>query len=239
MWRPVADLLAADRRLIAPDLRGFGRSGTPGYGYNPTYFALDQIALLDYLGIEKVDLIGHDWGGWTAFLLGLGWPHRIRRILALSTPHPWVSLRPDRLRGAWRILYTMPIATPGIGAALHRDGRFTRAILGAVDAEDRQRQSEGLRPPSRARAMSSLYRYYFRALAQVAAGRWDRQRLELPLHLISGRRDGLIPVSMFNREDLRRHAPNSTLELVPGAGHFIVDEQPDLVANRARNLFQI
>lgn len=239
MWRRVATSLAGRRRLIAPDLRGFGQSATPGFGYTPRYFALDQIALLDHLGIPEIDLIGHDWGGWTSFLLGLRWPSRVRNILAISTPHPWVELRPQRLRGAWRILYTVPIATPAIGPALHRDGRYTRAILAAVDETDRQRQSEALRTAARARAMGSLYRYYFRAFARVASGYWRDRQLLPPLHLISGERDGLIPAALLDREALLKHAADATLELAPGAGHFLVDEQPDLIAERARNHFAI
>lgn len=239
MWRTVAADLAGRRRLIAPDLRGFGQSAVPGYGYDARYFALDQIALLDHLGIEKVDLIGHDWGGWTALLLGLAWPGRIGSILAASTPHPWVSLRPDRLGGAWRILYTLPIATPGLGPALHRDGRYTRAILGAVASEDRHRQSEALRQPARAKAMGSLYRYYFKALWRVARGGWNERRLLPRLHLMSGRKDRLIPASMLDRDRLADHAPHSSLEILPDAGHFLVDERPELVVERARRLFEI
>lgn len=239
MWRRPAAGLAGKRRLIAPDLRGFGRSGTPGYGYNPRYFVLDQVALLNHLGIAKVDIIGHDWGGWTALLMGLERPERVGSILAASTPHPWIELRPKRLRGSWRMLYTTLNLAPGLGPALHRHGRYTRAILGAVAAPDRRRQSESLRAPARARAMRSLYGYYYAALGQVAKGRWDDRRLSARLHLISGHQDRLIPSSLFDPGELTRHAPAATLELVPGAGHFLVDERPELILARARDLFGI
>jgi alpha-beta hydrolase superfamily lysophospholipase len=49
IWRRVAALLENDFRLLMPDLRGFGRSATPGHGYHPRQFASDAIALLDAL----------------------------------------------------------------------------------------------------------------------------------------------------------------------------------------------
>lgn len=239
IWRKVATALAGRRRLLAPDLRGFGQSEAPGHGYSPRYYALDQIALLNHLGIPEVDLIGHDWGGWTALLLGLERPGRIGSILAASAPHPWVRLRPSRFTGAWRMAYTLANAAPILGPALHRDGRYTRTVLSAVPEPDRSRQVEGLRPPTRAAATRSLYLYYHRALWQVARGHWRQRRLELPLHLISGDRDGLVPASLFDRRDLAANAPAATLEIVAGAGHFLVDERPELIAQRASRLFGI
>src|ERR1700754_3858916 len=51
--------------------------------------APDVVALLDELGLDQVDLIGHDWGGYTGFLLCLNAPERIRNYLALGIVHPW------------------------------------------------------------------------------------------------------------------------------------------------------
>ena len=67
-WRRVVPL--SDRyRLIMPDLRGHGRSGAPRRGYEKEQLATDLLTLLDTLELDKVGLVGHDWGGWTGF-----WP---------------------------------------------------------------------------------------------------------------------------------------------------------------------
>ena len=65
-WRAVAPALAERFHVICPDLRGFGWSDAPGGGHDPETFAADALALLDALGIERVRLVGHDWGGFTA-----------------------------------------------------------------------------------------------------------------------------------------------------------------------------
>src|ERR687892_1744337 len=62
-WRRVVPQVNDRFRLLMPDLRGFGWTEAPGHGYDPRTFASDAIALLDALGIERVKLVGHDWGG--------------------------------------------------------------------------------------------------------------------------------------------------------------------------------
>ena len=94
MWRRVIGALRDEYRMIAPDLRGFGWSEAPGHGYDGETFAADQVALLDALGVERAFVIGHDWGGWTAVLLGLIHPDRVERMLVLNAPHPWTRLTP-------------------------------------------------------------------------------------------------------------------------------------------------
>lgn len=63
IWREVQDTLARDRRVIAFDQRGFGKSERLAGEYGPASHASDVIALLDALGIERALLVGHSYGG--------------------------------------------------------------------------------------------------------------------------------------------------------------------------------
>jgi pimeloyl-ACP methyl ester carboxylesterase len=66
-FRHLIGALADDgRRVLAPDLRGFGWSGAPGWGDAPAQFTKDLFALLDALGVDQVDLVGHDWAASSA-----------------------------------------------------------------------------------------------------------------------------------------------------------------------------
>ncbi len=83
-------LMTAGYRVIVPFLRGFGLTRfhsdhTPRTG-NSGIHALDMIALMDSLNIEKFSVIGHDWGSNIAECLAVGWPGRVERIALLSTP---------------------------------------------------------------------------------------------------------------------------------------------------------
>src|ERR671924_2137148 len=120
MWRRVIESLAPRHRLLAPDLRGFGWTEAPGHGYDGETFARDQVALLDALGTERVKVIGHDWGGWVAFLLGLRHADRIERMVVLSSPHPWPRLSPRGLGQLPRSWYAFVNAAPGLGRFVHR-----------------------------------------------------------------------------------------------------------------------
>jgi pimeloyl-ACP methyl ester carboxylesterase len=136
-WRGVIPALSQTHRLICPDLRGFGWSGQPADGdFAKERFADDMLALLDLLGIERAGYIGHDWGGWTGWLLALRAPERFTRLLLLSIVHPWAA-RVATLLNSWRVLYQFPLAAPVLGPALVRDGRVVRMMLAsAMSADD-------------------------------------------------------------------------------------------------------
>jgi pimeloyl-ACP methyl ester carboxylesterase len=233
-WRHVVAPLGRDHRLLMPDLRGFGATDAPGHGMDPETFAADQVALLDALGIERVALIGHDWGGYTGFLLAARHPDRISAYLACSTPHPWLRPSPAAaLRDAWRAWYAVALASP-LGPALLRRGDVVRRVLSAdthgvgFSTEDLDAFADALRPPQRARATQLLYRSYLRAGAGALRGGDPVPRLTIPAHLLFGRRDRAIPRAMV--------ADFPGVEFVD-SGHFILDERPDLVAQRARDVF--
>ncbi len=91
MWSAQIDALHADGfRCIAPDTVGCGDSDmAPKLGdYNIVAIAGDHVALLDHLGIEQAHVVGHDWGGWAAWLIAGRYPSRVRRLAVLSVGHP-------------------------------------------------------------------------------------------------------------------------------------------------------
>ena len=95
-----------------------------------------------------------------------------------------------------------------------------------------ERYVESFREPARADAVVQLYRYYQRALREAVAGRWRDARLTVPTLLVFGARDRyLSPKLLAGYEPF---TDDMRVELVEDAGHFIVDERPELVIERAR-----
>lgn len=234
-WRHVIRLLAGERRLICPDLRGFGWTEAPDGPIDPATFATDAVALLDALKIDRADLIGHDWGGFSGFLLCLRHPERVRRFLALSTPHPFTRVTPEVALGSWRAWYTLPLAA---GVVRHRPG-FAGWFMAreGVPAEDVEVFVERFREPARAHATARLYRGYQRSFAGVARGSYRSLRLTTPTRLLWGDRDQALPRSAL--AGFAPHADDMELELVPRCGHFIADLKPQLVAERAQSFLRI
>ena len=232
LWRDVIPVLAETHRVVCPDLRGLGWSGQPADGdFSKARFADDLLALLDLLGLERAGYLGHDWGGWTGWLLALRAPERVERLMAVSIVHPWTPRGPALLN-AWRILYQPPLAAPVLGPAVV--ARFARlALRRSMDAATAEVYAGVLDDPARAEASSRVYRHFLlRDLPGMAAG--ARERVEIPVKLLSGRGDPAVHPSLL--AGLERHAPAAELEIVEG-GHFLVDERPDLVADRARAWF--
>lgn len=83
-WRHVLPALAAQRRAIAVDLPGFGRSDKPDAPYSVPWYAGVLLDLLDTLQIERVALAGHSLGAVTSHWLALEQPARIERLALLD-----------------------------------------------------------------------------------------------------------------------------------------------------------
>ncbi|HEX6753233.1 MAG TPA: alpha/beta hydrolase [Solirubrobacterales bacterium] len=241
-WRNLMPALADRHRVLAMDLRGFGWSDAPRKGYEKENLASDVLAVLDELGLERVKLVGHDWGGWIGFLLCLRAPERFDRYLALNIPTPWVQMR-KTLPHSWRLIYQQVILAPWIGYFAHRSKRFVRMALRAGGADPRfwdERTlsifADNLAEPSRAKAAVQMYRVFnLREIVPILRGRYADKRLTVPTRMLFGTEDAAIHTDLL--AGYEAHVDDMEIELVPDCGHFIADERPELVAERARAFF--
>jgi pimeloyl-ACP methyl ester carboxylesterase len=242
MWRRLIGPLAQTHRVLAVDLRGFGWSDAPPGGYEPEVFAADVEGLLGALGIEDpVDLVGHDWGGFTGFMLCLRAPERVRRFLALNILHPFgAASRVAGLRHGWRFWYQWPLAAPAVVPGLHRLAGRVEPSLAWVggreagwDEEERRVFLSQFLEPDRAMAAALLYRHAAaKLIPDSVRGKWRNRRLEVPTRILFGDADRVQHPDLLRGYE--RSAPQMEIELVPGVGHFIVDQATALVLDRAR-----
>jgi pimeloyl-ACP methyl ester carboxylesterase len=241
-WRNLMPALADRHRVIALDQRGFGWSEATVDGYEKENLADDVLAVLDELGLERVKLVGHDWGGWIGFLLCLREPERFQRYLALNILPPWTSMR-AMAPHLWRFWYQWLILSPGIGYRLHRSGKFIPKVLagGSVrrevwDDATLHAFSDTFTEPERAQAAVQMYRVFnLREIGPIARGRYANARLRVPTKLLFGTGDAALNHNLL--AGYEQHADDMTLEKVDNCGHFIADEMPQLVAERAREFF--
>ena len=238
-WRHLMPALAeASHRVIVPDMRGFGWSEhPPDEDFSHAALVDDAIALCDVLGLERIRYVGHDWGGWVGFLLALRRPDLLERAVIMSSPDPWPPAPAPNvetlLRGL-RFAYQIPIAAPTppgplkaklfelIAQAGHQKG-FSAAEIEAYLGP--------LRQPSQVRASTLLYRNtLLRELAPIARGLYDGKRLTIPVRYLIGERDAIIDEAAVRALPHRGDAID--IEIVPGVGHFLPEEAPELVADR-------
>ncbi|MEU1994896.1 alpha/beta fold hydrolase [Nocardia gamkensis] len=227
-------------RIIAPDLPGYGWSGPPPHRWAKDDVASDLLALLDALGLDRVLLAGHDWGGYIAHLLVLREPERFDALLALNIAHPWQTPR-DFLPHAWRFLLYQP-AVAAFGTYLHRRTRFLEQFVFAGAVRHREAfgpeviraYADRFRDPVCARTATDTYRTFLLREVPRSAGRGEQRRARVPILALFGVEDAAIHPSLAAAETAR--ADDYRLELVRDCGHFIVEERPDLVRARLAEL---
>jgi pimeloyl-ACP methyl ester carboxylesterase len=240
IWRDVIPRLAdAGYRCICLDLRGHGWTDAPPDGYEKEQFASDILAALDELGIERFKMVGHDWGAFAGFLMALRAPERMEKLLALSIIHPWIRRDGSPVAFVKQLLgasYQFVIGSPVVGRQVVQRTPFMKLVLSRGAAHPIPKRAvdsyvERWHDPKRAAATSSIYRtLLLREIGAILGGRYRDQRLTVPTLLVYGSRDPVI-----HGERLRGwedHADDMRIEEIDG-GHFLPDEQPAIVADRA------
>jgi pimeloyl-ACP methyl ester carboxylesterase len=220
MWRHAIPDLSRRYRVIAPDLRGLGWTDSPEHGpWDKETLADDVLALLDALGLDRVRLIGHDWGGWTSLLLAMRAPERLERVLAFSIPPPWGhSFDPRPLLGIGHI--------PFVSLSRRTVPGITRFLLdagsgGRLTEDEIEVYLERLRRPEGRRASVGYYRsMLFGELPAIVAGRYRGRTPHVPVRIVGGAQDVVV-----------RWSPG--VELVDGVRHFLPEERPELVLDHA------
>jgi pimeloyl-ACP methyl ester carboxylesterase len=130
VWRnQIPVLVAHGFRVIAPDMRGFGRSSLPQEvaGYALPNAVADMTGVLDALGIQTAQVVGHDWGAGVAWLMAMLHPDRVIKLVAISVPHP---AAPPTLRQQEMAWYQLFFQFAGIAEATiqHDDWAWLRAF---------------------------------------------------------------------------------------------------------------
>ncbi|HTH87148.1 alpha/beta hydrolase [Mycobacterium sp.] len=217
-------------RIIAPDLPGYGWSGPAPHKWAKEDVASDVLALLDALGLGRVLLVAHDWGGYVGYLMVLRAPERFDGYLALNMGYPWVTAR-MLLPHVWRFAYQLPLATAGV--PVQRYTRYVeRVIFGIgsdVDAATAQVYADRFRDPVVARAGTDTYRTFLLREIPAGARHPEKRRATVPIRALFGVHDKAVHRSLVAPETA--NADDYTLEKVD-ATHFIIDERPDLVRAR-------
>lgn len=234
MWAPLAADLARDHQVVVPDLRGMGLSSQPASGYDKRNQAADIRGVLTTLGIDRAVIVGHDIGTMVAYAYATRYPDKTVKLVVMDAPVPGVV--------PWDSIVRMP-------ALWHFD-------LGGADAErlvagreriyldrfwndfagDRTKIDEGTREHyaklyARPGAMHA-------AFAQFNSIRQDAEdnkaiaanKLAMPVLAIGGEKS----FGATEAEVMRNAATNVTELVVPGAGHWLMEEAPAAIIKAVR-----
>lgn len=243
-WRKVMALLEDRYRLVAPDLPGLGESSRPAGGYDKKTIAADLWEMCEQLGLDRFHLVGHDWGGPTAFALACAHPQAVRTLTILDVTIPGIG--PDISQGGrrWHHAFHM---TPDLPETLvtgrEREylGWFYRAFCwrqGAIEAADIDEYVRCYSEPGALTAGFAYYRNIPRDRADNAATLASGFRLPMPVLALGGARTESMGRAEEPLESLRLVATDVRGGAIPDCGHFVPEEQPERLARELAAFFQ-
>ena len=240
MWRDVMPGLAGRYRVIAPDLRGLGDSSRPVGGYDKKTLAQDVWRLVhDVLGEDDLFVVGHDWGGPTAFALAAQHRDAVKRLAIFDVPVPGDGTA-VMFANRWHHGLHWELDFPEALTAGREDvylGFFYRNWGGRPDAISPDAEREYLRAYRQPGAMRAGFNLY-RATPQDVA---DNQaflsegKLKTPVLCYAGalgRGRGELAI-----ESWRRVAEDVRGGVVEDCGHWIPEERPQWVVEQLLAFF--
>jgi pimeloyl-ACP methyl ester carboxylesterase len=235
VWRHLIPRLAESYRVICPDLRGHGWTDAPPDGYEKETLAGDVLSLLDAMELDRVRLVGLDWGGMAAFLLALRAPERVERLVTMNTGHPWLQMQARQVPQLYKLWYQALLASPLVGRRAVKP--MVQTVYRVGVNQDRVTPQEWAHfvhqfsEPERANATVQIYRTFLtREMPAIARGRYRDKRLTVSTLYLHGEHDPVIKAENF--EPVAAHADDFRIEIVPTAGHFVADENADEVGER-------
>lgn len=224
VWRyqmPV--LVEAGYTVIAPDLRGFGRSDAPADkgAYRLDHILDDLLGLLDRLGVtQPVGLVGHDWGAAVGWLFCARHPQRVSRFAALSVGHPaaYRAAGPGQKLKGW---YILAFQLEGVAERMVAADRFRFLRRVAPTPEDGERWVADLSRSGRLTAALSWYRANLRFF--LSAPRFE---VQVPVLGIFSTGDVALTEEQMTGSARYVRAEWRYVRL-PGVGHWLQIERPE------------
>ncbi|HTI74382.1 MAG TPA: alpha/beta hydrolase [Mycobacterium sp.] len=240
MWQPLIDRLADRYRLIAPDYPGFGHSDAPpadSFGYTFDHLTDYVERFTDAIALDRYSLVVQDYGGPVGMRLAVRRPDRLNALIVQNAVCHEDGLGPlwetrrafwsDRARHeqALRENFFSPTATRQrhVGNSPHPD---------RYDPDLWTDELAFLNRPGQHDIQTDLfYDYRTNVESYPAWQRWLRET-QPPLLVVWGRYDPSFEAQ--EAEAYRRDVPDAEVHVID-AGHFALDEAPDLVAQLTRD----
>lgn len=226
-WRHQMNALSKQFRAVAFDMRGYNLSDKPKgvENYSMRKLVGDCAAVVAAEGQKRAIIIGHDWGGATAWNVGMRRPDITERLIVLNMPHPWTLAKqlaenPEQVKNSQYARnfqdpeFYKQISLERLGAWV-ADPEARKLHLAAMERSDPQ-------------AMLHYYQANYPA-PPYAAPAAPPPKVKAPTLLIHGMEDkallseGLNGVWDFVEQDF-------TLATIPGAGHFVQQDAADAVS---------
>lgn len=229
MWAPLAARLMKDHTVIVPDLRGMGLSAHPDTGYTKKNQAVDIAGILDQLKIDKVDLVTHDIGNMVGYAFVAQYRDRVTRWAVIDAPLPGIGDWDNiiRLPLLWHFNFRGPDMERLVAGRerIYLD-RFWNELSANPKAIDEATRKHYSKLYARPRAMHDAFEQ-FAAFSQDATDNKEflakGGKVAMPVLALGAEKS----FGTGQADVLRFVATDVTAGIVPGSGHWIMEENPD------------
>ncbi|MFE3856789.1 alpha/beta fold hydrolase [Streptomyces griseorubiginosus] len=230
-FRALIPLVAEHYTVYALDLPGMGYSQiVPGASYDEPAMRAGVKRLLTELDLHDVTLAGESMGAVLALTTAADLPERVRRVVAVNAYDFAGGIARSSLLA--RIVVT-GVLTPGVGpviAGVEPKPAMRTIFQGGLGDKSALREDylDELLRVGKHPGYPTVARSVYQALPSLIAARTRYPEVKAPIHLVYGEKDWSRP---SDREANRRLLPTADFTQVPGAGHFIALERPDVLAD--------
>ncbi|KAI8138010.1 Alpha/Beta hydrolase protein [Fennellomyces sp. T-0311] len=254
-WREqIPFLVNLGYRVVVPTLRGYGETDAPAEtsAYGEKSICGDFAALLDYLQIPTVVVLGHDWGGMSAWRFAQFYPERVLAVGSFCTPYtpPEKVYYPleEIVKRVPNFGYQLHLVTPAAEAEINNNTEafFKRIFRPVAEAEsllDKKHNMlvQGRPEVQRSDAISQkVIDYYVAMYKKAGAGGslqlYKRRKysyedckdlnpmITKPALMVTADLDKALPPSMAR--GILKHVPNAEIYNVKDSGHWVLWEKP-------------
>jgi pimeloyl-ACP methyl ester carboxylesterase len=228
MWEPLAARLASDHTVIVPDLRGMGLSEHVAAGYDKKTEGRDVSAVLDALKVGKVDVVAHDIGNMVAYSFAAEEPERVTKLVFMDAPLPGVGPWDEILKSPllWHFRFGGPDMERLVKGReriyLDRFWNEFSADPKHFDEVSRQHYAKLYALPG---AMHSGFEQFHAFDQDVIDNKVFLAKGPLPMPVLAiGGEKSFGPMMATVA---RAAATNVQGAVIPGSGHWLMEEQPE------------
>jgi pimeloyl-ACP methyl ester carboxylesterase/quercetin dioxygenase-like cupin family protein len=225
-WAPLAADLMKDHTVVVPDLRGIGRSSKPDGGYDKKTQAQDIRAVVTALGYDKSFVVAHDIGNMVAYAYAALYPDKVERLVVMDAPipgiDPWntILLNP----GVWHFNFHGRDAERLVqGRERIYFDRIWDDFTGDPSKPDEATRNFFTASYSQPGGMRAGFAQ-FTAFSQDAADNqvFQQVKLTMPVLAVGGEKS----FGSLQAVIMRHVATNVQEAVVPGSGHWLMEERP-------------
>ncbi|VVE64267.1 alpha/beta hydrolase [Pandoraea anapnoica] len=228
MWAPLAARLAKTHTVVVPDLRGMGLSDHPANGYDKKNEARDIAGVLDTLKIGKVDVVAHDIGNMVAYAFAAEQPDRVTKLVLMDAPIPGVGPWEDILKNP--LLWHFRFGGPDMERLVKgRERIYLDRFWNEFSADPKHFDEASRRHYTRFYALPGAMHSGFEQFHAFDQDAIDNKAylakgpLPMPVLAIGGEKSFATMMATV----ASAAATNVKSAVIPNAGHWLMEEQPD------------